>query len=104
MKTYIRTYFDKLKALVLSKAEITQLVPADCYRLSLEIKDTTHKSVSETTLKRVFGFASSIHQPSIYTLNALDEYCGFESWASLYTDVEQKKLKNKQHRKWGRAE
>ena len=101
MKTFLRTYFDKLKALVLSKAEITQLVPADCYRLALEIKDTTNKSVSETTLKRVFGFASSIHQPSIYTLNALAEYCGFDSWDSFYTHLEQNKLQTTQQRTWG---
>lgn len=101
MKTYLHAYFDKLKSLVLKKAKITQLVPADCYRLALEIKVTTNKSVSETTLKRVFGFASSIHQPSIYTLNALAEYCGFESWDNFYTDLEHNKLKTAQQRSWG---
>ncbi|MFB2120691.1 hypothetical protein [Parapedobacter sp. 2B3] len=101
MKTYLHAYFDKLKLLVLKKAKIAQLVPADCYRLALEIKVTTNKSVSETTLKRVFGFASSIHQPSIYTLNALAEYCGFESWDNFYTDLEQSKLHTAQQRTWG---
>lgn len=101
MKTYLHTYFDKLKTLVLTKAAINQIVPADCYRLALEIKDITNKSVSETTLKRVFGFASSIHQPSIYTLNALAQYCGFESWDSFYTDLEQNKLQTMQQRTWG---
>lgn len=101
MKTYIQAYFDKLKLLVLKKAKINQLVPADCYRLALEIKVTTNKSVSETTLKRVFGFASSIHQPSIYTLNALAEYCGFESWNQFYLSLEQNKLQNAQQRTWG---
>src|SRR5690606_37744632 len=101
MKTYLPTYFDKLKTLVLKKAAINQIVPADCYRLALEIKGTTNKSVSETTLKRVFGFASSIHQPSIYTLNALAQYCGFESWDSFYTDLEQNKLQTMQQRTWG---
>src|SRR5690606_13268813 len=52
-------------------------------------------------LKRVFGFASSIHQPSIYTLNALAQYCGFESWDSFYTDLEQNKLQTMQQRTWG---
>ncbi|HWK58062.1 MAG TPA: hypothetical protein VNQ80_12015 [Parapedobacter sp.] len=101
MKTYLHAYFNKLKTLVLKKAEITQLVPADCYRLALEIKGVTNKSVSETTLKRVFGFASSVHQPSIYTLNALAEYCGFESWDVFYTDLEQNKLQTAQQRTWG---
>src|SRR5690606_30226411 len=101
MKTYLHTYFDKLKALVLTKATINQIVPADCYRLALEIKDITNKSVSETTLKRVFGFASSAHQPSIYTLNALAQYCGFESWDSFYTDLEQNKQQTMQQQTWG---
>jgi len=101
MKTYLQAYFDKLKSLVLGKSQISQIVPADCYRLSLEIKSTTNKSVSETTLKRVFGFASSIHQPSIYTLNALAEYCGFESWDYFYTQMEQGKLQTSEQRSWG---
>ena len=101
MKTYLQAYFDKLKSLVLEKSKIAQIVPADCYRLGLEIKSATHKSVSETTLKRVFGFASSIHQPSIYTLNALAEYCGFDSWDHFYTQMEQGKLHSSQQRSWG---
>ncbi len=101
MKTYLQAYFDKLKSLVLGKSQITQIVPADCYRLGLEIKSATNKSVSETTLKRVFGFASSVHQPSIYTLNALAEYCDFESWDHFYTQMEQGKLQTSQQRSWG---
>ncbi|WP_353185986.1 hypothetical protein [Parapedobacter lycopersici] len=100
MKTYLQAYFDELKGRVLDKSEITQIVPADCYRLALDIKTATHKSVSETTIKRVFGFASSIHQPSIYTLNALAEYCGFTSWDSFYTHMEQDKLQTSQQKSW----
>lgn len=100
MKTYLQAYFDELKCRVLDKAKIVQIVPADCYRLALEIKTATQKSVSETTLKRVFGFASSIHQPSIYTLNALAEYCDFSSWNSFYTHMEQDKLETSQQRSW----
>src|SRR5690606_32591753 len=64
-------------------------------------KVATNKSVSETTLKRVFGFASSIHQPSIYTLNALAEYCGFDSWHNFYISLEKNKLQTAQQRAWG---
>lgn len=101
MKTYLQAYFDKLKSFVLHKSQISQLVPADCYRLALEIKAATHKSVSETTLKRVFGFASSVHQPSIYTLNALAEYCDFDSWDTFYSHMEQGKLQTSQQKTWG---
>ncbi len=100
MKTYLQAYFDKLKLLVLHKSQISQIVPADCYRLALEIKAATQKSVSETTLKRVFGFASSVHQPSSYTLNALAEYCGFHSWDTFYNQMEQGKQQTSQQGTW----
>ncbi len=103
MKTYLQAGFDKLKIRVLNKSGIRQIVPADCYRLALEIKAETGMSVSETTLKRVFGFASSVHQPSTYTLNALAEYCGFTSWEDFYTDVEQEKLQGLQQQTWGKV-
>src|SRR5690606_2695326 len=101
MKTYLQAYFDELKSRVLAKSGIEHIVPADCYRLALDIKAITHRSVSQTTLKRVFGFASSIHQPSIYTLNALAEYCGFDGWDSFYTFMERGKLQTSQQKTWG---
>ena len=101
MKTYLQAYFDELKSRVLDKSHVVQIVPADCYRLALEIKSATNKSISETTIKRVFGFASSVHQPSIYTLNALAEYCGFGSWNNFYTQMEQNKLQTSQQKTWG---
>lgn len=100
MKTYLQVYFDELKSRVLGKSNITQIVPADCYRLALEIKTETNKSISETTVKRVFGFASSIHQPSIYTLNALAEYCGFGSWNNFYLHMEQTNLQRSPKKSW----
>ncbi len=101
MKTYLQAYFDELKRLVLEKAQITQIVPADCYRLSLEIKSKTHRSISETTIKRIFSFASAMHQPSIYTLNALAEYCGFKSWESFYTYLDQDRRQTTLQHSWG---
>lgn len=103
MKTYLQAYFDELKCHVLGKSKITQIVPADCYRLALEIKNETNKSISETTIKRVFGFASSIHQPSIYTLNALAEYCGFDSWSNFYIHMEQTNLQASQQKSWNQV-
>lgn len=100
MKAYLRAYFDQLKTLVLNKSQITQLLPADCYRLALDIKAVTNKSVSETTIKRIFGFASSIHRPSAYTLNALAEYCGFSGWDDFYTNMEQCQLRLSPCRTW----
>lgn len=100
MKTYLQVYLDELKLLILSKASIHHMLPADCYDLSLKINEKTSKRISETTLKRIFGFASSIHRPSPYTLNALAEYCGFSGWKDFYYQLEQKNLHSKSHTSW----
>src|SRR5690606_20024099 len=100
MKTYLQAYFDELKSRVLAKSGIEHIVPADCYRLALDIKAITHRSVSQTTLKRVFGFAASIHRPSIYTLNALAEYCGFDGWDNFYAYMEQQKMQISHQKYW----
>ncbi|WP_143309628.1 NACHT domain-containing protein [Chitinophaga vietnamensis] len=42
--------------------------------------DDTTKLVSETTLKRVFGFAVAQHSFSRYTLNTLSQYCQYKDW------------------------
>lgn len=100
MTTYLQAYFSRLKSCVLEKSKISYIVPADCYRLALEIKVATNKSVSETTLKRIFGFASSIHQPSNYTLNALAEYCGFDGWEGFCAYMEHDKLGTSLQKPW----
>lgn len=56
------------------------ITPSDCKRLSDLIRDETTKAVSETTLKRVFGFATTKHSFSRYTLNTLAQYCNYKDW------------------------
>ncbi|SDF17455.1 NACHT domain-containing protein [Chitinophaga filiformis] len=56
------------------------ITPSDCKRLSDLIRDETTKAVSETTLKRVFGFATTKHSFSRYTLNTLAQYCNYRDW------------------------
>jgi len=56
------------------------ITPSDCKRLSDLIRDETTKAVSETTLKRVFGFATTRHSFSRYTLNTLAQYCNYKDW------------------------
>lgn len=58
---------------------------SDCKRLSLSISDQTGKLVSETTLKRVFGFAVTQHSFSRYTLNTLAQYCSYKDWEDFQT-------------------
>ncbi|HEY0273820.1 MAG TPA: hypothetical protein VGC22_11585 [Chitinophaga sp.] len=65
---------------VLRKFGAEVILPADCKHLSQSILDATTKLVSETTLKRVFGFAVAQHSFSRYTLNTLSQYCCYKDW------------------------
>lgn len=65
---------------VLRKFGADSIIPGDCKRLSQSILDKTTKLVSETTLKRVFGFATTLHSFSRYTLNTLSQYCNYKDW------------------------
>ncbi|RZM23299.1 MAG: NACHT domain-containing protein [Pedobacter sp.] len=53
---------------------VREITPADCWSISCDIFAVTRKKVSETTLKRIFGFANSTQSFSRYTLNAIAEY------------------------------
>ncbi|RZL47821.1 MAG: hypothetical protein EOP00_10825 [Pedobacter sp.] len=66
----------ELKRLVLIKNGITTINPSDCRVIALAIQKELKKNVSETTLKRLFGFASIHHQFSQFTINTLMEYVG----------------------------
>lgn len=65
---------------VLRRFGVEVMLPGDCKHLSQSILDVTTKLVSETTLKRVFGFAVAQHSFSRYTLNTLSQYCAYKDW------------------------
>jgi len=65
---------NELKGLILSKCGIKFITPADCKRISIEISKHLNKNVSETTIKRLFGFAVVKHKFSTFTLTTLAEY------------------------------
>ncbi|WP_214228988.1 hypothetical protein [Pedobacter sp. B4-66] len=69
---------NELKSLILSKTGIRTITPADCKRISIEISKTLNKNVSETTIKRLFGFAMVKHNFSKFTLTTLSEYVNEE--------------------------
>ena len=48
---------DNLKRLILIKTGIKIISPSDCKFISISIQKELHKSISETTIKRLFGFA-----------------------------------------------
>jgi len=65
---------DKIRRLILLKTGIKTISPSDCRSISLSIQKETQKNISETTLKRLFGFAEVKNKFSKYTVNALLEY------------------------------
>jgi hypothetical protein len=65
---------NELKSLILAKSGIKFITPADCKRISIEISKHLNKNVSETTIKRLFGFAVVKHKFSTFTLMTLAEY------------------------------
>jgi hypothetical protein len=52
----------------------------DFEKLSDEIFDNTGVSLSISTLKRLFGKVTYNNLPSLYTLNTLARFAGFEDW------------------------
>jgi len=71
-----------LKNLILVKTGIKTITPADCKRISIEISKNLNKNVSETTIKRLFGFAVAKHNFSKFTIATLSEYVNRESSAT----------------------
>ncbi|WP_316819949.1 hypothetical protein [Pedobacter gandavensis] len=69
---------NEVKSLILQKTGIRNITPADCKRISIEISKTLNKNVSETTIKRLFGFAVVKHNFSKFTLTTLTEYVNKE--------------------------
>ncbi|WP_183558365.1 hypothetical protein [Mucilaginibacter sp. SP1R1] len=63
-----------LKKEVLRIAKIEEMAPQHCKTLSELIYKKTNKKISITTLKRVYGFATSKHQISSYTTSVLQEF------------------------------
>jgi len=69
-----------LQKYILSKAAVQIVSPGDCKQISRHIEGLTGKIISETTLKRFFGFAHQQYNFSRFTLNTLSEFVGFSGW------------------------
>jgi hypothetical protein len=80
MTTFLNYYLEILKSAVLEKSGFKGIAPGDCRVISYKIFDSTKHSVSETTLKRVYGFAYSKFRPSLFTIDAMAKYCGYDGW------------------------
>jgi hypothetical protein len=80
MTAFLNYYLEILKQAVLSNSGLKSVAPGDCKLISFKIFEATRQSVSETTLKRVYGFAYSKFRPSLFTIDVMARYCGYEGW------------------------
>lgn len=93
MTSFSKYYFEGLKKSVLLVAELSNIAPADCKTLEAYILEKTKQRVSETTLKRIYGFAYSKFNPSMFTLNTLARYCDYEGWDDFCKKQETESIK-----------
>jgi hypothetical protein len=80
MTTFSSQLFELLKSFVLASSQLKRIEASDCKILSSFIFTKTSSTVSETTLKRIYGFASSKFKPSFFTIDVLAKYCGYKGW------------------------
>jgi hypothetical protein len=76
-------HYDLLKRKLLAAAGFKSISPADCRTISMLVTNKTKHCISETTLKRIYGFALSRFNPSCFTLDVLAQYCGYDSWKAF---------------------
>ena len=72
--------FELLKTKVQFLSGLEIVLPADCKIISCLIYKKTKYNISETTIKRIYGFAMSRFHPSQFTLEALCIYCNYSGW------------------------
>lgn len=56
---------------------------SDCRHLFNDIQSKLNHQVSFNTLRRVFNLMKAEHKQSLYTLDVLSVYCGFDSYADF---------------------
>ncbi|WP_443945858.1 hypothetical protein ACJVDH_01765 [Pedobacter sp. AW1-32] len=78
----------ELRKFVLIKSGLRNIDPSHCKVISEYVFKETKNYVSETTIKRFFGFANTLHKFSLFTLNSLSQYIGFADWDSFCKDKE----------------
>lgn len=73
----------------LNQGPYGQWTASDFSVLSQQIFDATGKTVSDSTLKRIFGKkdAGENYTPQLYTRNALAEYLGFKDWQQFKNEL-----------------
>lgn len=82
--------YEELKKLLLINAGITNILPSECHVLSEKVYKKNGNRISETTFKRIYGFAYAKYSPSLFTLNVLARFCNYKSWDDFCEKQDQK--------------
>ncbi|MCX2474155.1 hypothetical protein OQZ33_07420 [Pedobacter sp. MC2016-05] len=78
----------ELRKFVLIKSGLKNIDPSHCKLISEYIFQETKNYVSETTIKRFFGFANTQHKFSLFTLSSLSQYIGYSDWNTFCKEKE----------------
>ena len=78
---------NELRRLILLKTGIKVISPSDCKFIASLIQKELGKTVSETTVKRFFGFAEIKNQFSRYTINTFKEFVDEQYIANDFAPV-----------------
>lgn len=62
--------------------------PFDFDRLAAEIETAAGQRLGVSTLKRIWGYVKSPHQPTFTTLSVLSRYLGFRDWTAYCNSIQ----------------
>lgn len=66
--------------------------PVECDALAVEISKATGRSISSSTIKRLWGFIEGASAARSYTLDTVAEYCGHSCFDELIESFNPEKL------------
>ncbi|WP_316846918.1 hypothetical protein [Pedobacter psychrodurus] len=72
--------FEALQTQVLAKCGIAIIYINDCSNISIQIFEQNRNYISETTIKRFFGFPSNTGQFSPFVMDSISQFIGFTNW------------------------
>ena len=75
----------------------------NCDHLSREIQVKTSHYISSQTLRRLYGLVKTNTSPSLFTLDALSQYCGYEDWGQFSSekrDIDSPSAQTESFSKW----
>lgn len=58
----------------------------DCEAIALSVSKHCNEKISATTMMRLFGLMKSKSKPSIFTLDLISQYAGFESYNAAFNN------------------